>query len=160
MIRIVNKPLNHRRWKTIYLLVILLTLMFAPIGKADITNKVTHSERVEYHWPALQNYINQMRVRQLLYGKRQKKAQKTVILEIPEPQPTPSETCLSFQRRRRGHRQLRVQFAFTQGQKASRLSCSLRRQNLRGSYRLTPQSPQGKRTLYGSVSALSLRGAT
>ncbi|MEW6126717.1 MAG: hypothetical protein AB1757_06740 [Acidobacteriota bacterium] len=59
-------PLNHTYWKIVYLLCILLSLMFAPVGKAEVTNKVTSIQRVEYHNRILENYIQYLKLRRLL----------------------------------------------------------------------------------------------
>jgi hypothetical protein len=157
------KPLDHRRWKLIYLLTILLTLMFAPYGKADITNRQTEKPIVEYHWKVLNYHNNLMRIRELMYGKtpkRQKTSRQQKVLEIPEPQPSPHQASFEIQRRRHRNRQHRFQSPALEDPSSSRLARSLRRQNLRGNNRASPQSASGKRTLYGSVSPVSARGAT
>jgi hypothetical protein len=141
-ISIQNKPLNHRRWKLIYLLVILLTLMFAPIGKADITNTVTRSERVEYHWPALQNYINLLRVRQLLYGKTPRQTKKA---QIPDAEPTPYPPQVE-----KGRKRAREHLAL-KGAASRRLALLVRGQDHRGGNRTPLKSPPGKRAVYGQA---------
>lgn len=141
-ISFVNKPLNHRRWKLVYLLVILLTLMFAPVGKADITNKVTRSERVEYRWPVLQNYINLMRVRQLLYGKTPRQTKKA---QIPDAEPTPYPPQIEKRgKRAREHLALK-------GESSRCVALLVRGQDNRRGNRSSTQSPPGKRAVYGQA---------
>jgi hypothetical protein len=153
--------LNHRLWKLIYLLAIWagMELGMTLHAHGEVT-KPTGKPIVEYHWKVLQNYNNLMRMRQMLYGKRKAKKEAPKLLEIPEPQPSPSQADFPLQRRRRGNRRLRLQFALTSPETSSRLARSLWRQNPGRSYLASAKSPQSKRTLHRVVSALSTRGAT
>jgi hypothetical protein len=137
--KIVNRPLNHRRWKLIYLLTILLSLMFAPIGKADITQPKTQ-ERVEYHWPALQNYNNLMKMRQMLYGKTPRQAKKKA--QIPDAEPTPHPSQIEKRRERAREHTL------AQGAASRSVALLVRGQDHRRSRCASPKSPPGKRTVY------------
>src|SRR5215212_7226150 len=143
MIRIVphTKPLNHRMWTLIYVLTILFSLMFAPYAKGETTNKVTTIQWVEYHNRLLENYVQYLRMRQLLYGKKKAKKEIPKLLEIPEPQPSPSQADFEVQTRKHRDRRLRLQLTAASLKASPRLARSLRRQDLRGSNRTPPQSP-------------------
>ena len=150
--------LNHVRWTLIYLLCILFSLMFAPIGKANDTTQVKRPVIVKYRLKVLDNYVQYLQVRRMIYGEGQKKKKTARLLEIPEPQPSPHQACFEVQRRKHRNRQHRVQLATAQGKAASRLAHALWRQDARRSYRASAQSPQGKRALYRPDGPLSLRG--
>ena len=46
-----TKPLNHVRWTIIYLLCIILSLMFAPVGKAN--NECVHDHARIGYWESV-----------------------------------------------------------------------------------------------------------
>ena len=162
MIRIVphTKPLNHRLWKLIYLLAILLPLIFAPTAKGNDTTKVKQIERVEYHDYLLEQYIRTQELYERFYGKRRvevrqrtpqekKKESRPSVVEIPEPQPSPHLAQVQTRRKRaREH-------STTQDQQTSRVALLIWRKDHRGSYRTFAKSPPGQRTVNRSPRQLS-----
>jgi hypothetical protein len=154
-INIVNKPLNHRRWKVIYLLAILSSLMFAPYGKADITQPV-EKPRVEYHRKVLDTVRQILQWRGILYSQTSRQTQqkkKLTLPQIPDAEPTPYPPQVE----RRGKRAR--EHALAQSAKARSLSLPVRGQNSRRSHRASIKSPQGKGAVYAEARGLSLGGS-
>jgi hypothetical protein len=150
-------PLNHRLWTLVYLICFLLG--FCIQGRGEATQTVKPIQRIEYHWKILENYIQIMRTRKLLYGKTQGKEKKTQsVTEVSEPQPSPSQAGFEIQTRGRCNRRQPQQHLVAQNLPARRLAHAIWRQDARRSYPATPQSPSGQRTMYGPAGALSVGG--
>ena len=156
----VMKPLNHDRWKLIYLLVILITLTCAPHGKANDSIRVNRPVIVKYQNKVIDNYVQYLWMRRVIYGEGQKKKKASRLVEISEPKPSPHQAGFEIQGRRRGNRQQRFKPALASAKASSRLAYALWRQDAGRSYRASPQAPQSKRRLRRTNNSLSLRGTT
>jgi len=157
-------PLNHRLWTFIYLICFLLGFCIQGFGES--TQTIHRPERFEYRWKVLEDYIRTQQLYWRLYGnkrveirqrteKEEKKKTGGNLVEIPEPQPTPFETCLPLQSRRtRNRQQPRESFA-SQNISAYSLAHPVWRPNAGRSYRPAPKSSSGKRTLHRPPGAMS-----
>jgi hypothetical protein len=157
-IRIVphTKPLNHRLWKLIYLLAILLPLMFAPTSKSNDTTKVKQREVVEYHDRLLEEFIRTYQLWRRLYGETQRQTEEKAkhrIVEIPEPQPSPYPAAHSPGRKRAR------KYPAAQNKAPSGVAFSLWRKDARRSYLTALASASGKRTLHRLAGPLYFGGA-
>jgi hypothetical protein len=149
-IHLVNKPLNHRVWKLIYLICFLLG--FCIQGYGESTQTINRPQRVEYRNVLVERWIQIQQVKRFIYGKapgKEKTQKEPTIVEIPEPQPSPYPAQMQTRRKRAGEHSLAQDF------KTSRVALLIWRKDHRGSYRTFVKSPPSQRPMYGTPRPLS-----